>query len=318
MADFFISYTFADKAWAEWIGFVLEEEGFAVIIQAWDFRPGSNFVLEMQKAADEAERTIMVLSPDYLKSQFASPEWAAAFAADPQGLDKKLVPIIVRDCQAPGLLRSVVHISLLNTNEPAARALLTKGVSAKRAKPSQRPDFPGRAKSPTHKAFPGTSTSNRNLVASSAYMPNIKRAATDVEKRQFIKRSFEVISSHFHSGLTSLSQSNASIENDFEPNTATEFTAEIFIHGKSVCRCRVWRGGLHSQDGISYAEGSTVVIGGGSNETLILQEIDGELRLSALMAMGYSKTAKLFDTRRLTQKEAADYLWRRFVEPLER
>ena len=63
------------SAWAEWIGYVLEEEGFSVIIQAWDFRPGSNFVLEMQKAATEADRTIMVLSPDYLKSQFASPEW---------------------------------------------------------------------------------------------------------------------------------------------------------------------------------------------------------------------------------------------------
>ena len=85
MADFFVSYTSADKAWAEWIGYVLEEEGFTAVIQAWDFRPGSNFVLEMQRAATEADRTIMVLSPDYLKSQFASPEWAAAFAQDPRG-----------------------------------------------------------------------------------------------------------------------------------------------------------------------------------------------------------------------------------------
>ncbi len=55
MADFFVSYTSADEAWAEWIGFVLEEEGFTVVIQAWDFRPGSNFVLEMQRAATEAD-----------------------------------------------------------------------------------------------------------------------------------------------------------------------------------------------------------------------------------------------------------------------
>ena len=68
MADFFVSYTSADEQWAEWIGYVLEEEGLGVILQAWDFRPGSNFVLEMQRAASEAERTIMVLSPDYMKS----------------------------------------------------------------------------------------------------------------------------------------------------------------------------------------------------------------------------------------------------------
>jgi hypothetical protein len=57
MPDFFISYTSADKTWAEWIGYALEEKGFTVIIQAWDFRPGSNFVLEMQRAATEAERS---------------------------------------------------------------------------------------------------------------------------------------------------------------------------------------------------------------------------------------------------------------------
>jgi TIR domain len=104
MADFFISYTSADQTWAEWISYVLEEEGFTVIIQAWDFRPGSNFILEMQRAAIEADRTIMVLSPDYLKSEFASPEWAAALVQDPKGLERKLLPVIVRQCQPRGLL----------------------------------------------------------------------------------------------------------------------------------------------------------------------------------------------------------------------
>ena len=128
MPDFFISYTSADLTWAEWIGYVLEEEGFTVIIQAWDFRPGSNFVLEMQKAAAEADRTIMVLSPDYLKSQFTSSEWAAAFAKDPRGLERKLVPIVVRQCSPPGLLSSLVHIVLADEDqELGARAPYRRG-----------------------------------------------------------------------------------------------------------------------------------------------------------------------------------------------
>ena len=45
------------------------------------------------------------------------------------------------------------------------------------------------------------------------------------------------------------------VECDFPPNTATEFTAEVFLSGKSVCRCQIWLGGMHSSDGISYAEG---------------------------------------------------------------
>jgi hypothetical protein len=55
MKDFFISYTKADQAWAEWIAWKLEEAGYSTVIQAWDFRPGSNFVLEMQRAASTAK-----------------------------------------------------------------------------------------------------------------------------------------------------------------------------------------------------------------------------------------------------------------------
>ena len=39
MVDFFISYNKADKAWAEWIAWELEENGCTTVMQAWDFRP---------------------------------------------------------------------------------------------------------------------------------------------------------------------------------------------------------------------------------------------------------------------------------------
>jgi TIR domain-containing protein len=64
---FSLSYNKADRDWAEWIAWQLEEAGYTTIIQSWDFSPGRNFVLEMDKAAKEAKRTIAVLSPDYLK-----------------------------------------------------------------------------------------------------------------------------------------------------------------------------------------------------------------------------------------------------------
>jgi TIR domain len=41
--DFFISYTTADRNWAEWIAWQLENVGYKCHIQAWDFIPGSNF-----------------------------------------------------------------------------------------------------------------------------------------------------------------------------------------------------------------------------------------------------------------------------------
>ncbi len=68
--DFFVSYNHADEKWATWIAWELEQAGFSFVIQAWDFRPGNNFVLEMQDAAAKADRTIMVLSPNHLASNF--------------------------------------------------------------------------------------------------------------------------------------------------------------------------------------------------------------------------------------------------------
>lgn len=101
MKDFFISYTKADQAWAEWIAWKLEEAGYSTVIQAWDFRPGSNFVLEMQQAASTANQTIAVLSEKYLESAFTASEWAAAFAQDPQGKKQKLIPIRIAHSGGP-------------------------------------------------------------------------------------------------------------------------------------------------------------------------------------------------------------------------
>src|SRR5262249_8408630 len=34
--DFFVSYAQADRGWAEWIAWQLEQDGYQVLIQAWD------------------------------------------------------------------------------------------------------------------------------------------------------------------------------------------------------------------------------------------------------------------------------------------
>jgi hypothetical protein len=49
-ADFFVSYTSADRTWAEWIAWQLEQAGYRVIVQAWDFEPGDNFVIRMHRS----------------------------------------------------------------------------------------------------------------------------------------------------------------------------------------------------------------------------------------------------------------------------
>jgi hypothetical protein len=154
MAHFFISYNHADEAWAAWLAWQLEAAGYTTDVQVWDFRPGSNFVLEMQRATTEAERTVAVLSPDFLQSVYTATEWAAAFAQDPSALQRKLIPVRVRPCQPDGLLAPLVRIDLDGLDETAAAAELLKGIRTGRAKPSSPPAFPGSQAGPVP-PFPG-------------------------------------------------------------------------------------------------------------------------------------------------------------------
>jgi formylglycine-generating enzyme required for sulfatase activity len=141
--DFFISYNKADRTWAEWIAWQLEEAGYTTLIQAWDFGAGVNFALKMNEAAQQTRRTIAVLSSDYLAAQFTQAEWAAAFRSDPTGAARTLVPVRVRECWPEGLLGSIRYIDLVGFEEEHAKQTLLRELSNERLKPSSPPRFPG-------------------------------------------------------------------------------------------------------------------------------------------------------------------------------
>jgi tetratricopeptide (TPR) repeat protein len=160
--DFFISYTGVNRPWAEWIAVQLEAAGYTTLLQAWDFRPGSDFLHQMQQATTSARRTIAVLSPTYFGSAFGEAEWRAAFAKDPTGELGLLVPVRVQPCAPPGLLASRVYIDLVDTDEPTARRLLLAGVGESGARPTTA-SFPGTAG--RAKRFPGQGPEISNLPA---------------------------------------------------------------------------------------------------------------------------------------------------------
>lgn len=159
--DFFISFNKADHPWAAWIAWVLEEAGYTVWFQNWDFK--GNFVLEMDKAHQQSRRTIAVLSPDYLASRFTAPEWAARFAEDATNRHDLLVPIRIRETSLSGMLATIVYIDLLGITWDEARQRLLDRVAGLRLKPKEEPVFPGgplpaEARSvPVEPLFPATS-----------------------------------------------------------------------------------------------------------------------------------------------------------------
>ncbi len=142
MKDFFISYNRADRDWAVWIDQQLRDAGYTTTIQAADMPPGSAFVHEMDKAVEENEGLIAVLSPDYLKSPYCKSEWQAFYQKDPNGEKRVLIPVRVRECQPKGLLAQRVYIDLVGKDGAEAGRILLDGVKAAREKPELPARYP--------------------------------------------------------------------------------------------------------------------------------------------------------------------------------
>lgn len=214
MKDFFISYSHSDQQWAEWIAWILEEAGYSTVIQAWDFRPGGNFVDEMQRAAVGTRRTIAVLSQSYLESTYTQPEWASAFARDPQGHERALVPIHIDECQPTGLLAQIIYVDIHNLSADDARVAIL-GAFSERAKPRSSPTFPGSATitstttpeavppeqrvSPNPVVFPGRGAGEANIQAQAIDVSATVRHELSVSERVDLNTTLNGIAAqHFN------------------------------------------------------------------------------------------------------------------------
>jgi hypothetical protein len=125
---------------------VLEETGYSVFFQDWDFR--GNFVEHMNRAHSQAHRTLAVLSDHYFGSDFTLSEWSARFAQDPASREDRLVPVMVAPLTGENILGPIVYADLTDCPEEVAQERLLgrvkKAVDASyRNKPQSRPGFPG-------------------------------------------------------------------------------------------------------------------------------------------------------------------------------
>ncbi|MET8141832.1 toll/interleukin-1 receptor domain-containing protein [Sphaerisporangium sp. NPDC005288] len=141
--DFFITYNGKDEGWATWIAGALETAGYTITIQAWDFRPGDNFMAEMDHALATCRRTLGVLSPNYLASLFTRAEWTAAYRQTLLGEPRRFIPVRVAECDVAPLLGPLVYIDLVGVAENEARDRLLTGVADTVSRVPRDPRFPG-------------------------------------------------------------------------------------------------------------------------------------------------------------------------------
>ena len=133
----FISHAGRDLAWAEWISWQLEQAGYEVELDAWDWGAGDNFVLKMSSALDSADVVVALYSTAYFEpDRFTADEWSAVLARR-----ERLVPVRIEEVRPAAVLAPLVHRDLFGLGEAAARRVLLSAVGGP-ARPTRAPAFP--------------------------------------------------------------------------------------------------------------------------------------------------------------------------------
>ncbi|MDI5982531.1 TIR domain-containing protein [Amycolatopsis magusensis] len=141
--DFYISHAEVDSEWAAWIAWTLEEAGHSTLLRNWDFRPGTNIILQIQRAARRSVRTILVITSAYqLESSFG--DWSNAFEADRAGHLGTIIPVRVENVPLDGVISDLISVDLIGVDEDTARRRLIEAAEGVRKKPAMQPAFPGR------------------------------------------------------------------------------------------------------------------------------------------------------------------------------
>lgn len=128
MKDFFVSYTGTDINFATWVAEVLESQDYSVVIQAWDFRPGDNFVAKINESLKECRKLIVILSESYLKSKWCEAEWTVKLAEQIKLNERRVIPIRIAPVDLEGLLSPIVYIDIVDNTEEDAKSKILAGV----------------------------------------------------------------------------------------------------------------------------------------------------------------------------------------------
>jgi hypothetical protein len=116
--DVFISYSHLDAKWVrETLVPRLEAKSFSTMIDYRDFATGALAIDEMARAVEECRHVLIVLTPEYLLSDWSHFENAMAQALDPAAKWRKIIPVLLKNCSLPLRLK-IVHYRDLRSDDP--------------------------------------------------------------------------------------------------------------------------------------------------------------------------------------------------------
>ncbi len=181
--DAFISYSRKDGDWVRQTLLPrLEGEGLRVCIDTRDFEVGAPSLVNMENAVEHSRKTLLVLTPAWVASQWTAFESLLLQTKDPAGRARRILPLLLKPCRLPGRLKIFTSLDL--TDPAQLDAQMGRLVAA--IGPSPTPD----------QAASGTPTTTREAEATNAPNPfgdtgRIADPARFFDREELLRQVFE-------------------------------------------------------------------------------------------------------------------------------
>lgn len=176
--DAFLSYSHRDATWVRGVLLPkLTDNGLRVCIDVHDFALGAPLITEIERAIVQSRKTLLVLTPDYLTSQWTEFEHVLVATRDPAARDRRLLPLILKPTELPLSLRALTSLDFSGGGDETF--LWQRLLSAFRPGPAPAP--PVAVKTPLAGERPLGSISAASRVRSTLTMA--QRALTILEEQ---------------------------------------------------------------------------------------------------------------------------------------
>ncbi len=131
--DAFISYSHKDADWVRKTLLHLERAGLRVCIDFRDFEIGTPSLVNMENAVEHSRKTLLVLTPAWVDSEWTTFEALLIQTDDPAGRARRILPLLVKRCQLPKRLGIFTYLDM--TKPAEFEAQLRRLVTAIRPAP---------------------------------------------------------------------------------------------------------------------------------------------------------------------------------------
>lgn len=144
--DVFISYSSRDKDWVRRELLTrIEQAGLKAFIDFRDFTRGAPSIKECERGVLDCRKTLLVLTPNYVASEWTEFENFMVQTLSPTNRDLRMIPLLRATCEKPLRIATLTHIDFTDDadHELAWRQLLTALGAPPPPEPPAEPARPG-------------------------------------------------------------------------------------------------------------------------------------------------------------------------------